>query len=372
MSPRSGTLDVVTTPEMLTPETRAPEASTLASAVPLLTIVVPAYNVESYLRRALEPLCAAESIEVVVVDDGSSDATGGIADEYARRHPEVFRVLHQPNSGHGGAINTGLAAARGVYVKVLDADDWLDLGALARTVATLDHLERDGGVDALFTNYVHERLGKSSRRARFGSVFPQHRTFGWDEVERFGRRQVLMMHAIIYRTEMVRASRLRLPEHTFYVDNLYVVVPLAHVRRMHYLPVDLYRYFIGRADQSVSAEMMLRRVDQQLRVNRLALYALPSEDAVAAGAVPASLHAALLRYVEQICAVTSATLAQGGTPAHLSERDRFWREVKAENPWLYTRMRRSLMGTSANLPGNAGRRVTSLAYYVARRVVGFS
>lgn len=344
--------------------------------VPLLTVVVPAYDVEAYLRRALEPLCsvpgAEDSIEVIVVDDGSTDGTGRIADEYAQRHPGLVRVVHQVNAGHGGAINAGIDAASGVYVKVLDADDWLDLGALARTLATLERLERDGGVDALFTDYVHERLGKSARPARFGSVFPAERRFGWDEVERFGRRQVLMMHAIVYRTEVLRASGLRLPEHTFYVDNLYVVIPLARVRRMYYLPVDLYRYFIGRAGQSVSAEVMLRRVDQQLRVNRLALHALPPVEAVAAGEVPAPLYAVLLRYVEQICAVTSATLARGGTPAHLAERDRFWREVRQENPWLYTRMRRSLMGTSANLPGGTGRRVTSLAYHVARRVVGFS
>ncbi len=354
------------------------DAAARLDAVPLLTIVVPAYNVEDYLRRALEPLCSpltlhpAVTIEVIVVDDGSTDDTGRIADEYARRHPDLFRVVHQDNAGHGGAINAGLDAARGVYVKVLDADDWLDLGALAQTLATLSGLERDGGVDALFTNYVHERLGKSARRARFGSVFPQGRTFDWHEVERFGRRQVLMMHAIVYRTEIVRDSGLRLPEHTFYVDNLYVVVPLARVRRMYYLPVDLYRYFIGRTGQSVSADVMLRRVDQLLRVNRLALHALPTAEAVARGEVPAPLYTALLRYVEQICAVTSATLARGGTPEHLAERDRFWREVRRENPWLYTRMRRSLMGTSANLPGTAGRRVTSLAYHVARRVVGFS
>lgn len=338
---------------------------------PLLTIIVPAWNAQDYLRRALDPLKGLERVEVIVVDDGSTDATAAIADEYEQREPTRFRSVHQTNAGHGGAINAGIGLARGAYLKVLDADDWLDIPALARTLVELERLERDGGVDALFTNYVHERAGKSRRTVRFDSVFPAGRVFSWDETGGFSRRQYLMMHAIIYRTEVVRACGLRLPEHTFYVDNLFVVVPLAHVRRLAYLPVELYRYFIGRADQSVSADMMLRRVDQQLRVNRLALQALPSPAAVAAGEMPANLYAALLHYVEAICAVTSATLARGGSPAHLAERDLLWREVRAQNPWLYARMRRSIMGAS-NLPGHAGRRVTTLAYHVARRVVGFS
>lgn len=340
--------------------------------VPLLTIVVPAYNAEDYLRRALQELVGVRGLDVVIVDDGSTDATGEIADAFALAHPATFRAVHQPNGGHGGAINTGIVAARGTYLKVLDADDWLDVDALRSTLDTLREAEASGGVDVLFTNYVHEREGKTSRPARFGSVFPEGRIFGWDEVERLGRRQVLMMHALIYRADLLRTSAVTLPEHTFYVDNLFVVAPLVHARRLQYLSVDLYRYHIGRIDQSVNAAIMLRRVDQLLRVNRLVLQALPSPEAVATGAVPPQLIATLLHYVEGVCAVTSATLARGGTAAHLAERDTFWREVRHESPWLYTRMRRSLIGTSANLPGSAGRKMTTLAYHVARRVVGFS
>ncbi|MEL5991769.1 glycosyltransferase family 2 protein [Microbacterium phosphatis] len=342
------------------------------SSQPLLTVVVPAYNAEDYLRRALDPLRSMRGVEVIIVDDGSADGTGAIADEYAAAEPGVYRAVHQANAGHGGAINAGLAAATGRYFKVLDADDWFDVGSLVRVLATLEHLETTGGVDALFTDYVHERLGKSARRTRFGSAFPTEQLFSWDEAERLGRRQILMMHAVTYRTELLREVGLQLPEHTFYVDNLFVVAPLAHVRRMYYLPVELYRYFIGRADQSVNAGVMLRRVDQQLRVNRLVLAALPSQAEVAGGAVPTQLYAILLQYVEAVCAVTSATLARGGTAEHRAMRDGFWAEIRRDNPWLYTRLRRTFIGTSANLPGEAGRRMTTLAYHVARRVVGFS
>lgn len=338
----------------------------------VLTVVVPAYNAQDYLVRALGPLRDANGVEVLIVDDGSEDGTAAIADDHARRWPHRYRVIHQANGGHGGAINAGIAAARGTYLKVLDADDWLDGDALAATLQRLLELESSGGVDALFTDYVHERLGKSTKAMKFASVFPAGRVFGWDEVDRFSRRQVLMMHAIIYRTDLLRRCGMLLPEHTYYVDNLFVLFPLRHVRTMAYLPVDLYRYFIGRTDQSINASVMVRRADQQLRVNRLALGALPVEDAVRSGAVPAGLYATLLHHLEAVCAVTSATLARGGTPQHLAARDEFWRAVRDEHPSLYLRSRRSLMGASSNLPGETGRRVTSLAYHVARRVVGFS
>lgn len=341
--------------------------------MPLLSIVVPAYNAEGYLARALDDPVLVSGVEIVVVDDGSTDRTGALADAWAARHPERVRVIHQANRGHGGAINTGVAAATGTFVKVLDADDWLSLAALRALLSALTASEEAGEeLDAVFTDFVHERLGKSTRAARFDAVFPAGRVFGWGDTERFSRRQVLMMHAIVYRTELLRRIGLRLPEHTFYVDNLFVVQPLAHVRRMRYLPVPLYRYFIGRESQSVAPDVMLERVDQQLRVNRLALAALPDQAAVARGEVPTELHRALVHHLEGVCAVTSATLARGGTAWHLSERSRFWAEVRRSSPWLYTRVRRSLIGTTSNLPGQAGRKATSLAYHVARRVVGFS
>lgn len=340
---------------------------------PLLTIVVPAYGAEDYLHRALDPLLTSRGgVEVVIVDDGSQDGTGAIADAYAATRPDLFRVVHQLNKGHGGAINTGIDHARGRYLKVLDADDWLAAPALAEVVRLLGELEQDGGVDALLTDYVHERQGRSSRSARFDDVFPAGRVFGWEDTAAFGTRQYLMMHAIIYRTEMLRTVGLRLPEHTFYVDNLYVVTPLRAVRRMYYLPRPLYRYAIGREGQSVQADVMLRRIDQQLRVNRLALQMLPSAQDVADGSVPAELHDALLHYVQGVCAVTFATLARGGTPHHLQLREGLWQDVRTQVPELYGRMRRSVVGVGSNLPGHAGRQVTSLAYRVARRVVGFS
>lgn len=103
-----------------------------------LTFVVPAYNMETYLERCVESLLSAtdnSDIEVLIVDDGSSDSTPELADMYERRWPGNVRAIHQVNKGHGGAVNTGIANATGMYVKVVDADDWVDMPPSTRSWA---------------------------------------------------------------------------------------------------------------------------------------------------------------------------------------------------------------------------------------------
>ena len=236
-----------------------------------LTVVVPCYNSADYLPRCVDSLLpGGDDVEILLVDDGSSDATGTMADEYARRFPGLVRTIHQSNGGHGAAINTGIRAANGRYVKIVDSDDWLDARAYHRVLETLRAMVTDGmPVDALVSNYVYEKVGKRRKTAvHYRGVLPAGEAFGWEDVGQFGAKQYILMHSLIYRTALLRECGLQLPEHTFYVDMLYSSVPLPHVRRLYYLDVDLYRYFIGRPDQSVNEAVMLRRADQYLRINR--------------------------------------------------------------------------------------------------------
>ena len=336
----------------------------------LLTVVVPAYNAQGYLARALDSLVGfGTDLEVLVVDDGSTDGTAALAQEYVDRHPGVVRLVSKPNGGHGSAINTGLELATGAYFKVVDADDWLDRPALVEVLTTLrGFVEEDRDVDLLVANFVYEKVGKRTKTAvRYRGALPRRRVIGWADTGHFAKRQYLMMHALTYRTAVLRATGLRLPEHTFYVDNLYAFVPLARVRTLYYLDVDLYRYFIGRADQSVQESVMLKRIDQQLRVNWLMLEHV-SRTAVA----DRRLRAYLQHYVKIVCAVSSILLIRAGTTAALAEKDRLWSELRRHDPGLYRTVRWSAFGQLSNLPGPAGRRVSVLAYRVAQRAIGFS
>ncbi|RMI09266.1 glycosyltransferase [Cellulomonas triticagri] len=336
----------------------------------MLSVVVPAYDAEPYLARALDSLTGfGPEVEVLVVDDGSTDGTAALARGYVDRHPGGVRLLRKPNGGHGSAINAGLDHARGTYVRVLDADDWLDRDALRALLDALrDAVADDREVDLLVTNVVYEKVGR--RRAtvvRFRGALPRGRVLTWDRTRPFAQRQYLMMHALTYRTAVLREVGLRLPEHTFYVDSLYALLPLHRVRTLQYLDVDLYRYLIGRPDQSVQEVVMLRRLDQQLRVNRLML------DHVSRTPVAQPrLERYLLHYTAIICAVSSVLLVRAGTPEALAERDLLWARLRAADPALYRRVRWSALGQLSNLPGRAGRRVSVLAYRVARRAIGFS
>ena len=112
----------------------------------------------------------------------------------------------------------------------------------------------------------YSRTGNTQRVMDYRNVFPRNKVFGWDQIGRFRPSQYLLMHSVIYRTQLLRDCDLELPKHTFYVDNIFVYQPLPYVKNIYYLDVDLYRYFIGRADQSVNEKVMVTRVDQQMRV----------------------------------------------------------------------------------------------------------
>ena len=341
----------------------------------LLTVVIPSYNSADYLHRCLDSLVPGPAdTEVIVVDDGSRDATAEIAQGYAERFPGIVRVISKPNGGHGSAINTGLAAARGRYLKVVDSDDWVDRDAYLSLLDLLRgrHERGEVEIDAVVSNFVYEKDGKRLKRAvRYRDVLPVGQVFDWDDVAAFGVSQYILMHSLVYRTALLRECELVLPEHTFYVDNLFAYMPLAHVRRLYYLDVDLYRYYIGRSDQSVNESVMISRLDQYLRVTRTMLAHL--QEVRGRTDVSKGLMRYLVHYAKITAAVSSVLLARAGTPEALAERDRFWREVRAMDPWLYSRLRsRSIMGQVANLPGRPGRSLSVLAYLVAQRAVGFN
>ena len=132
--------------------------------VPLVSAIVPVYNGERFLRAALDSALAQtlDDIEIIVIDDGSTDSSGTIADEYAVRHPRKFVIIHQPNGGLVVARNAGLAVARGRYVALLDADDeWLP----HHLSACVDVLEKRSDVGLVHANIERINIDGSKRLA---------------------------------------------------------------------------------------------------------------------------------------------------------------------------------------------------------------
>ena len=109
----------------------------------LLSIAIPCYNSQDYMEKCIESLLVGgEEVEILVVDDGSSDRTAEIADAYAAKYPTIVKAIHQENGGHGEAVNAGIRNATGLYFKVVDSDDWVNKEAYIRILETLYELLR--------------------------------------------------------------------------------------------------------------------------------------------------------------------------------------------------------------------------------------
>ncbi len=320
------------------------------------------------MDHAVESLLkGGDAVEILIVNDGSKDDTGRIADAWAEKYPDIIRVFHQENGGHGAAVMTGLRNASGLYFKVVDSDDRADPGALPQVLSALRGFEREP-LDMLISNYVYDKAGAKHKHVmRFGRKLPRGRVFGWDDMRNLGVGRYILMHSVIYRTQLLRDCGLELPRHTFYVDELYVYVPLKNVQRMYYLDVNFYLYFIGREDQSVQEDVMIRRIDQALKVNRLLF---TSVDPLKVSSP--RLRSYMLSYLEIVTSVSSVLLFKSGTEESLRKKDELWSFMKENNPALYEALRGRLLSRIIHLPGKAGPAVSLFLYRVSHLIYGFN
>lgn len=337
----------------------------------LLSIAVPCYNSAAYMRHCIDTLLTGgDQVEILIVDDGSTkDDTAAIADEYEARYPGICRAIHQENAGHGGAVNAGLKAATGIYFKVVDSDDWVNEEAYREVLETLTRfVYGDETLDMLVTNFVYEKQGAKRKKVmNYRTALPQNEVIGWDEVKLFMVGQYILMHSVIYRTELLRQCGLHLPEHTFYVDNIFVYQPLPHVKTLYYLNVNFYRYFIGRSDQSVNEAVMIGRIDQQIRVTKQMIDCYD----VTRLSEPKLKHY-MVRYLEIMMTVSSILAIRSEDPENLKKKAELWQYVKQQNIKLYLRLRWGFLGQGVNLPGKSGRKVSSACYKIAQKFYGFN
>lgn len=337
----------------------------------LLSIAIPCYNSESYMRRCVESLLpGGGEVEILIVDDGSAkDRTGEIADEYEKRYPGICRAIHQENGGHGAAVNAGLLNACGLYFKVVDSDDWVDEAAYQEVLATLRRFAAgEETLDMLISNFVYEKQGvKRKKVMNYRTALPQNELFTWPDVKVFILGQYILMHSTIYRTGLLRECGLELPRHTFYVDNIFVYQPLPFVKTMYYLNVNFYRYFIGRNDQSVNEEVMIGRIDQQFRVTKLMLGYC---DVMKLKNY--KLRHYMVRYLEIMMTVSSILAIKSGTDENMEKKKELWQHLRKTNLPLFIRLRWGFLGQGTNLPGKSGRRFSIAIYKLTRKFYGFN
>lgn len=165
-------------------------------------------------------------------------------------------------------------------------------------------------------NYVYEKpSANKSSVIKYTNALPQNRTFRWYDLKHFYPQQNLLMHSVIYRTQLLRNCNLELPKHTFYVDNLFVYQPLPYVNTLYYLNVDLYRYYIGREDQSVNEKIMISRIDQQIKVNKLMIDCCDVMKLKSR-----KLRNYMIKYLTMITTVSTVLMIKSGTAENLQKK----------------------------------------------------
>ena len=181
--------------------------------------------------------------------------------------------------------------------------------------------------------------------------------------------QNILMHSVIYRTQLLRDCGFELPKHTFYVDNIFVYWPLPYVKKMYYLDTDFYRYFIGRDDQSVNEKVMMSRIDQQIRVNKIMIDIYAKHEN--SFSCP-QLCEYMQHYLETILMVTSVLLMKMDTEEAIAMRDDVWKYLNDKSPEAYQIMKKTLLGRFSSSHGKLSHKITMGGYKIAQKWIGFN
>ncbi|WP_125566019.1 glycosyltransferase family 2 protein [Companilactobacillus insicii] len=226
----------------------------------LLSIVIPSYNAEKFLDNVLEQLIKCKKLDrldIMVVNDGSTDRTAEIGAKYATTYPNSIRLISKENGGHGSTINTGIKNARGRYFKVVDADDWLDSENLDNFIELLKRTD----VDLFLTPFW--AFNDKTKHKHLKEIKPSN--ISWNKkyyLKEQGIDPVPSMHTYVLRTKLLQENDIQIDEHAYYVDIEYILYPIPYVKTFEFVNLPLYNYRVNQASQSISISNMRKNQEQ--------------------------------------------------------------------------------------------------------------
>ena len=236
----------------------------------LLSIIIPTYNMEALLPRCLDSLVSAKQadlLDVLVVNDGSKDRSSEIGHQYETAHPDVVRVIDKPNGNYGSTINAALPVARGKYIKVLDSDDWFDTQALDAFLSVAEKTD----ADMLHTPFTQRWPGGTLEVVRYNTMGREPYEYGklyeLDDVLKDGYIRFFLMHALAYRTELLREIGYHQTEGISYTDTEWACFPTFHAQTICFLDINLYQYNLDRDGQTMAPEVIMKCLPQLDKVN---------------------------------------------------------------------------------------------------------
>ena len=332
----------------------------------LISFTIPCYNSQEYMRHCIDNIIAAgEEVEVIIVNDGSKDDTGKIADEYQKKYPTIVKAIQKENGGHGSGVMAGIHNASGLFFKVVDSDDWVETRDIIDMLDLIKkHLQEKENIDLYITNYVYEHVVDNSTHVmHYRKCLPSEVVFTWESMKHVKLDTYFLMHSLMFRLDILKESKMELPSHTFYVDDIYAYVPLPYVKKAFYHDLDLYHYFIGRDDQSVNFSNMTARYEQQMRVFDVMFKAFRYEEIMA---MTKRLRKYMFKWLMTVCSITVMTTV--GTKEDKETRKKAYKEyfkgLKAHDRKLYNKLRyRSLMFFGFSMPTYTLKHLLSVSIY---------
>ncbi|MBF0715596.1 glycosyltransferase family 2 protein [Gemelliphila palaticanis] len=226
----------------------------------LLTIVVPMYNIENYIIRCLDSFSDVnnkykKNIEILVVNDGSTDSSKNVVENYIK-DKSYIELINKKNGGHGSAINMGIKYAKAKYFKVLDGDDWIDPTELDNL---MEYLETSN-FDMIITDYTEHHI--------YNNTIKRINIFDSEDIDLITKKSSkrIPMHAITYKTCVLKENNIKLDEGIFYVDIQYSIFPLKYIENSVYKKFNIYQYFLGRPDQSMNFKTMIKNSEDHKKV----------------------------------------------------------------------------------------------------------
>ena len=235
----------------------------------LLSLIIPTYNMEALLPRCLESLLVPqtlERLEAIVVNDGSKDGSLKVAEDFRKRFPDTVTVIDKPNGNYGSTINAALPIAKGKYVKVLDSDDWFNTDALIQYLDALESIN----ADFIVTHFTIIHPGGKKELAKYNlygrEPYKYGQVYSLDKVLGDGHIRFFMMHAITYRTEMLRRNGYVQTEGISYTDLEWDTYPMFYAKDVVFINLDLYQYNMDREGQTMDPKVLNKCIGQQEKI----------------------------------------------------------------------------------------------------------
>ena len=242
----------------------------VSAASKLLSIAIPSYNVEAYLAKTLESFtdeCFEDYLDVIVIDDGSCDATPQIAQSYAERYPSHIRLVCKENGGHGSAVNTGIQHAQGTFFRVLDGDDWMLKDNLLRFLDFLKTTNADAIIDKKSEVSLIDGSKELKDFSPFVKTLCKQKPSRFSELcKRHDIQEALTIHTLTVKTSLLKEHSISLLEHCFYVDYEFILKASSCINTIAFIDLEIYQYLVANTAQSTSAASFVKRYDNHQRV----------------------------------------------------------------------------------------------------------